>query len=89
MARLKIISTTTSSISVRIVGLDSKYSYSDRYALFSINNDDNDIIYEPLGAYISQSDIVTFPGLSAATNYTIRCTIGGIVGSDDVKLSSK
>ena len=86
MAYIKATNVTSSSISVRVVGLTAEYSYDGRLALFSITGK-SEKEYIQIPAYAQQTPTVTFTGLSAATEYTIKCTISGIVGTDDVPLS--
>lgn len=69
MASLNVNSVTSNSIGVYIAGLDSSYSRSDRYVDWYLGGSFNQTTY--LGAYISQSSVLTFSGLSSSTSYTI------------------
>lgn len=69
MASLSINSVTSNSIGVYISGLDSSYSRADRYVDWYLGGSLKQTTY--LGAYISQSSVVTFTGLSSDTLYTI------------------
>lgn len=69
MASLNINSVTSNSIGVYISGLDSSYSRTDRYVDWYLGGAFNQTT--SLGAYISQSSVVNFTGLSSDTLYTI------------------
>lgn len=69
MANLIVNSVTSNSISVYINGLDTNYSRADRYVDWYLGGSLKQTTY--LGAYISQSSVVTFTGLSSDTLYTI------------------
>ena len=87
MAYIEVTNVTSSSISARIAGLDTNYSYSGRTASLFLYEDSSQDKYFNLPAYASRSQTVTFTGLSSATEYTIGAAIVGIQGSSNVSLS--
>ena len=84
MASISVTSTSTSSISCRIIGLDTSYSYSGRTVDWYL--DGSYYSSRTLGAGVSSGASVTFSGLDEGTRYSIRAVISNIRGSSDVTL---
>lgn len=87
MAYIEVTNNYGWEIDVRVTDLSWDYSYSGRLATFSISGISTNYVTQ-IEAETYNSPKVTISGLEPGVTYTIKCTISGIVGSSDVKLSS-
>ena len=82
MAYISAISKDTYEITCKIAGLDTNYSYSDRYVKWYYNNSYKGTSY--IGARVSSGGSLTATGLSPNTKYSIEADIyysGGLLVS--------
>lgn len=75
-AQIMILSATSTSVTVKIVGLQSTYPNADRYCYWYLNGVYNGTFV--LGAYITESQAYTFVGLTPSTTYNIYVEIDTI-----------
>lgn len=84
-AEVTFVSSTTNSITVKIVGLDTRYTNSDRKVYWYCSTSSTNTSMwgsSSLSGGISESDIYTFSGLSTSTTYYIYAKI---ITSDTTK----
>lgn len=86
MAGISLVSTTSSSITVRLTGLDSGYSQATRTCYWYV--DSRQVKTTTLANQITQSPTVTFTGLDSDTRYTISCEINASGWSSSVWVNS-
>lgn len=87
MAQISVVSTTSTSITVQLTGLDSSYSQSLRSCYWYIGSSSSPKASQGLQNKISSSPSVTLSGLSPDTSYTVKAVITNITGSSDVTLT--
>lgn len=73
MAYIGITSTTESSITAKLFGLDTNYASSDRVCTWYLNGNRKGT--STLGANVSSGGAYTFKGLNAGTSYDISVSI--------------
>ena len=86
MAYIGTVSTTMSSIKVKLYGLDTNYAGSDRVCTWYLNGRRNGT--STLGAKVSSGGTYTFTGLSPGTEYEIDVSITAPGWTITVELST-
>lgn len=86
MAYIGVTSTTESSITVRLYGLDTNYASSDRVCTWYLNGSRKGT--STLGAKVSSGGSYTFSGLTAGTSYDISVSITAPGWTNTVELDT-
>lgn len=87
MASIYVVTKDTTSITVRLKGLDPSYNQSIRTCTWKVNGVTKST--QNLQNLVSESSPdVELSGLSPGTSYTIKAVISNITGSSDVTLTS-
>ena len=76
MAYISLYDSTSSSLTVRLSGMDTSYNQVGRIASWYLNN--SSLKTQNLNNGISQSPTVTWTGLNSSTTYAIKCVVTGV-----------
>lgn len=84
MAEISFTKINDTSFQAYVSGLDTSYEKSDRYIEWYMDSSYPASTYygsKDLAAFVSESDAITFTGLSSNTKYYVRCVIYYTTGS--------